>query len=642
MRRRAGLGVILPIVMGLLIILLLGATLQLFTTGSSLHQAARDAGGAVAEQVASSAIEEALYHFQQKVNDPNSQFFKEVRKALMEGNESSLEITKDCDPELLRQELSNSSHSGFYKHIKIESFSVVMRIPTRADVEVKDDEKVSAGEQYIDLDCAVSLKLSEMTIWRRICARRRYGMTFISNYKPFDQLTFAIIRSGFLAAYPQVLTEMTNIIDNVNRAGFFLRSFGQMINSVPRVTMNPVFVPVGDAPEMRGTAQSEFQDALDEARRTNPSIDEEMGNMDEEQEGWFRWSLIVGRTGAMIDRPSPDEVVAFRPFWPTIARSDLQVDIPTADSIIFSVAPEVELEEFDYDKRLIDDFQPRLDDIKKAAKKYNDSLASLIGYPSAQLTPQEVRRFESKADQAGVDLNRCVRKAIEELNKISSHLGQHTRAGFTTETLRSYLKESSRRLRNLAYHIEGNEDIDKLKKSQSAFNGHMNYNGRKRLKLSLNQWKGKTIISGPYTNAEVAPITIEKLTTASKDKDLVVVNHANLHLRGESVDASIFAADRIFFEGEPKIFGNLIINFLRLREDRQRDEDLRGKVTYNKRCYSGEYLKRNRNKEGKIIGEMELSKVSLGHYTIGMCPRDVRKVVFRSPNAQGQPFEEGS
>ena len=642
MRRRAGLGVILPIVMGLLIILLLGATLQLFTTGSSLHQAARDAGGAVAEQVASSAIEEALYHFQQKVNDPNSQFFKIVRKALMEGNQSSLEITKDCDPELLRQELSQSSHSGFYKHIKIESFSVVMRIPTRPDVEVKEDEKVSEGEQYIDLDCAVSLKLSEMTIWRRICARRRYGMTLISNYKPFDQLTFAIIRSGFLAAYPQVLTEMLSTIDNVNRAGFFLRSFGQMINSVPRVTMNPVFVPIGEAPEMRGTAQDEFQVALEEARRTNPSIDEEMGNMNEDQEGWFRWSLIMGRAGAMIDRPSPDEGVAFQPFWPTIARSDLQVDIPTADSIIFSVAPVVELKEFDYDKRLIDDFQPRLDEIKDAAKKYNDSLASMIGFPNAQLTAQEIRRFESNAEQAGRKLSRSVRLAIEELNKISLHLNQHTRAGFTTETLSSYLKESSRRLRNLAYHIEGNEDIDKLKKSQPAFNGHLNYNGRKRLKLSLNQWKGKTIISGPYTNAEVAPITIEKLTTASKDKDFVVINHANLHLRGESVDASIFAADRIFFEGEPKIFGNLIINSLRIREDRQRDEDLRGKVTYNKRCYSGEYLKRKRNKEGKIIGEMDLSKVSLSHYTVGMCPRDVRKVVFRSPNAQGQPFDEGS
>ncbi len=641
MRRRRGLGIVLPIVMGLLIILLLGATLQLFTTGSSLHQAARDAGGAVAEQIAQSAIEEALYHFQKKINDPNSKLFQDVRRALIEGDKPVFEMTHDCQPEMLKQELAASSHSGFYKHINIESFSAVLRIPTRPDVKVKEGESVAPGEQYIDLDCAVSLKLKEINIWRRICARRRYGITLISNYKPFDQLTFAIIRSGFLGAYPEVLTQMTNIIDNINRVSFFLQGLQQLlISGAPRITLNPVFIPVGKAPAIRGTAQRELQRAMEEQRLNNPAFDQEMANMDEEQEGWFRWSLIVGRQGAMLDRPRPDQSVAFNPPWLTLSRASLQRDIPSADSIIFSVAPKVELEDFDYDKRLIDDFEPKLEAIKKAAKVYNDALASLIGYPWKKLTPSELRRFERAAERASGELQREVRLGIEELNKITEHLGLHSRAGFTTDVLRSYLKESSRRLRNLAYHIEGMEDVDKLRKSQPAFNGHINYNGKKRLKINIRDWQGKTIISGPYTHAEEAPVTIERLTVKNKNNDLIVVNHANLHLRGEQLDASIFAADRLYFEGEPKIFGNLIINYLRLREDRDKDEDLRGTVTYNKRCYSGEYIKRDRDKEGNIEGKVKLEGVSLGHYTVGMCPRDLQRVIFRSPNAAGQPFSE--
>ena len=635
-----GMGVLLPIVMALLIILLLGASLLLFSTGSSFEQAARDAGGAIAEQIAQSAIEEALYHFQKKVNDPESPLFTKVRKALILGDRPSLDLSEECSPSLLVKDLRLSKHSSFYKHIEIENLSLVMRIPSSKGVSSLDGDLVGEGEQFIDLDSSVTLQLSHAKLWRRVCVRRRFGVTFISNYKPFDQLTFAILRSGFLSAYPDVLDEMLKIMDNVKGVELFLSQFSAMLSGpMERVVLNPVFVPVGKAPSIKGEARGELKRVMEERRRRDPSFDSSLADMSEEQEGWFKWSLIAGRPGALIDREKPDEYLRLNPLWPRMDRASLNRDIPPSDAIIFSIAAKVDLEDFDYDKILLDDFAPRLEEIKEAAQLYNDSVAAMVGQSSRELSRQEVERLHSSSEQAGRKLEREIKKAIEVLNSISEHLNGHTRVGFKSQALKGYLDDSSKRLRNLAYHAETLDDIEKLGKGLAAFNGHVNYNGKEPLSLSLRSWAGKTIISAPYSNAELAPLTLSSLTRRDSSRDFLVVNHANLHLRTGKIEASIFAADRLFFEGLPEIEGNLIINNLRLRENRSIDEDLQGTVSYDELCHSGEFLSKPRSDDGYVERAIDWDRVSFGHYTVGLCPRGEDRVIFRSRNAKGQAFE---
>jgi len=128
-RRRRGIGVALPTVMGLLLVLLGAAAMQLFSTGSSLSQAARDAGGAVAEQVALSALEEALWKFQQSVNDPDTELYQVMRRAIVDGQPGDLDLTSFCRPSMLPAHLSSSRHAPFYRRVDIPSFGLVARIP---------------------------------------------------------------------------------------------------------------------------------------------------------------------------------------------------------------------------------------------------------------------------------------------------------------------------------------------------------------------------------------------------------------------------------------------------------------------------------------------------------------------------------
>jgi len=642
-RRRRGLGVVLPIVMGLLVVLLLGASLQLFSTGSSLHQAARDAGGAVAEQLAISATEEALHRWQSLVNDPDSKLFVDLRRKLFEGDEPSFDVTEYCRPVVLPELLQASAHAPFYRHVTFEHLSVVVRIPTRPDVDVDADAAVPVGHQFVDIDCAVSLRCGDVTIWRRICTRRRYGVTFVSNYKPFDQLTFAIIRSGFLECYPGVIGDVSAVIDNVNRVGPFLREIARnLADRTQRLTMRPVFVPVGPPPPITGAAAQALARALEIEREADPGFDGRLDSMSSDELGWFQWSLVLAGPDGNLDRTVPDETTSFDVQWPTLPRSILQRDVPGPTSIVFSVDPVVNLIEYDYDKRLVTDLQPKLDDAGEAASSYNQVLARMLGRSPEPLTADELNQLARTADTAGRRLDRVVRTAVDVLNDITRHVNGHTRAGFNTDVLQSYLRESSRRLQNLAYHLETADDLERLQTSLPAFNGHLNYNGRRRLTLHLPEWRGLTIISGPYTNADVAPLTVDVLRTASSDRDFVVLNHANLHLRGETVEASVFAADRLYFEGRPSIRGNLILNYLRPRDQRSPDEDLAGTVTFDERCRTGDYLKRPRDEHGRVEGPLDLGHVSLGHYTVGMAPRWQQRVVFRSPEAKGQPFDEES
>ena len=131
-RRRAGFGVSIPLVVGLMALLIVLAVFQLFNTSTAMEQAGRDAGGAVAEAMAQSALEEALWTFQEKVNDPDDPLFETIRKAVIEGREPELDLAEALKPTRLQRLLEESEHSRFYRSLELEQFHATMRVPMRA------------------------------------------------------------------------------------------------------------------------------------------------------------------------------------------------------------------------------------------------------------------------------------------------------------------------------------------------------------------------------------------------------------------------------------------------------------------------------------------------------------------------------
>lgn len=630
---RRGIGTALPLVVGLMGLLFLGGMVLLFRTGSSLTLGTHDAGGAVAENLATSAIEEALWHFQVEVNDPESELFDELRRALILGDRPSLDLTRWCRPERLEKLLATSSHGSFYRSLSIDSFGAVLRVPLRPEAlaALSEDaarEAVLPGEQYLDVDCSVTLRLGEVEIFRRVAVRRRYGITFVSPYKPFDRITFAILDSDFLAEYPQVLRGMQRTLLQVQQVGSFLaRLRAQLL--LPRVRLGPAFLTLGRPPPRTGPAARALAEVRGELGSDDPIL-HALDEMEPDERGWAEWRLIAGRPETRIDRPRPQTTTTFEVPWVTVNPGAVQTDLPAARSVIYSAEPRVKLEDFDYDRQFAEQVESLLEDLSQAAEPYNQAVADLLGTSDTPLPAGSLRRLEAAALDLRDQVRDTVPGMVAALNGISRHINRHTTVGLTADVLSGYLSDASRRLRNLAFHAETAADIAQLRQDLPAFNGHLNYNGTAPLELEARDWKGMTVISGPWREDPV-PVTVSTLTLDDPQRDLVTLNFDELHFSSGTVQAGVFVNDRAMFEGRPSIEGNLVLRRVRTRAERSPEEDLRGTVEADWRLASGEYWDRVAD-EGASDGRVP-DEVSLGHYTVGLCPRSMQRAIFRSPGA---------
>lgn len=640
----------LPFVLGLLMVLGIGAALILYNTGSNLRQASKDAGGLIVESLALSAIEEGLHRFQTGVNDPESKLFRAVRKALIEGNETELDLSEACDPETLRDLLKNSEHAGFYRQVEIESFRGKLSVPARlAALKRLDPEEAAraprTGEQYVDFDCAVSLNLQGRTVWRRVLMRRRYGITFISPYKPFDQFTFAIISSGFLESYPEVIGRSSQMMLNSNRAGRFLETLQQLVTTTPegeRIRIRPQLVPTGRPPAIPGEAQRQVGERLAELRRNDPDFEERFRAMEPNEQGWFRWSLVAEHEATFIDRPAGepgDSGNLALPGWPGLNLRALATDLPLPNSVLFSTEDEVDLADFDYDRRLVDTVEPQFDRLDAAFEVYNRVTVALMGKSERPLDVSEVESYFSSLESPAQELERAMPQAVRAMNEITYDLNAHSTTGLTSEVFDSYLASTSRRLQNLAFHTDNQEDLENLRSRLPVFNGHVNYNGTEPFHLELDAWRGKTVFSAPWRTVSV-PITIGNVSTVDSERDRVCLNYSECHFVGRKIQAAVFVQDRGFYDSAPKFEGNLILRRLRVRSERMAGEDLRGTVTWDPRVASGRFWKRRRSKGEKAFDEIP-EDLDLAHYTVGLCPRFQQRAVFRTPEAVEAALGEG-
>jgi hypothetical protein len=501
-------------------------------------------------------------------------------------------------PKRLPRLLEDSQHARFYTNLEIEEFHATMRIPMRAEaLDALPPHEAAAGtlpgEQYLDLDCGVRLELLDKVIYRHVFLRRRYGVTFVSPYKPFDRMTFAIVESAFLEVYPEMLGELDRVIRRLEAVGVFLSTVEAQLRGTGgsrRLQAQAVLVPYGDAPTPAGEAGWRFREAFD-------------------------------------DLPI-EQQQRLRPWLRVDPRALLQ-GLPSSRSVIHSSDAQVNLEDFEYERRIDREVRPKLEAIAEAASAYNEAVANLLeGGDRDPVRRGDLNRLRSGASRLRSAVLAQLPGALEHLNDITKHVNRHTTMGLTSVVFEGYLNSASRRLRNLAYHIDSREELEKLREDLPVFNGHVNYNANEDVDLGQRDWRGKTILSAPWRD-EPVQVEVPQFTVRDPGRDLVVLNFDHVVLGGGRVDAGVFVNRRLSFAGSANIQGNLVIRRHPLRADRAPDEDLRGSVTYNPRLESGAFWRRD---EEEALGDMPQS-VSRSHYTMGLSPRGQERVVFRSPEA---------
>lgn len=639
---RRGFAISIPLVITLMVALAIFGFAALFRSGSSLGIAAQDAGGAVAESVAFSAIEEALWHFQRAANDPDSPLFETLRTALIAGDEPTFDVT-EVIPErqlndLLRRHLEDSPHRRLFDHVTLEGLSMVVRVPLRpaAVAELgpdRADEVVLPGEQFVDVSAAASLDLRGQRIWRQVAVRRRYGVTFVSPYKPFDALTFAILSSGFLETYPEVVQGMQRALDEISQAQAFLRSIQDQLTLVAlglqgRVVARPGLVTLGEAPDMT-------PDARAAARWAEQEMDSAQRGAFDALEGaaqaWARWQLAALEGATLLDRPGPEAPVDVSLDLPVFQPEEVDDDLPSMDSILFSLASTVRLEDFDHGRRIAEDFHPLLEELTEAAEQYNEAVVPMLGISESPLTAGELRNLARSSQDFGSVIRRLVPEMIDLLNDVTAKARAQTLPGFTTQTFLDAQAGGSRRLRNLAYHADSSGALSFLQSMIGAFNGHIAIYGEHPLVLDHPDWRGRTLISVPWDPGAV-PTEVRGIRVDDPDRDLLVLSLVDTRFTSATNQAAVYVHGAATFSGSPRIQGQLLLRRLPPRAQRAPDQDLQGLVEYDPRIDSGE---RWRRPEGTRVGQAVSPGRSLSyeHYTIGICPRYQRRAIFRKPQA---------
>lgn len=621
---RRGFAISIPLVVVLFAFLTVVAFFQLFRTSTSLHQAARDAGGAVAESAAQSALEEALWRFQTEVNDPESDLFRKVRRALIEGVLPELDLSEDLRGRLFSSLLEKSKHKGFYDRLELQEFQAILRIPQRQDVleaEADGENAVLPGEQFLDLTCAYSMDLQGLEIYRQIYLRRRFGITFLSPYKPFDGMTFAIVEYDFLETYPAFVMQVFDFLRSLDRIGSFLRTLElatEQEGAGRRFQARLGLLPLGEPPA--GFERLNLRPRLAARRNRAARVP--------------GWEQIPNRLVA-FDRRIEDGVEARNLTWMRIRSETLLRAVPAPGQVIYSKAKRVRLEDFDHAVRVDRNVRPLLEGLEPVVQSWNQLLFDW-SQDEDPLDASDLAELGRELKELRTQVQATIPTLVARLNEITQHLNQHSSTGFTRGSLEAYLNTASRRLKNLAYHTENEAQLTKLREKLEVFNGHLMVNSTQPFDLAQREWRGKTLFSAPWREDPV-PFSLSRFQLADRRRDLALFNFDQLNLGGGRIEASLFVHRRAVFEGSPRIFGNLILHRLRDRQDRSSDEDLRGQVEYDPRLNSGQFQSRLRDQELRAKGIPP--KLSLAHFSVGVCPRSQQKAIFRTPSGAARALE---
>lgn len=637
---RRGVVLSLPLTVGLLVLLALVAMAQLARTGQTLEEAAWDAGGAAAEEAATAALEEASWRLQRALTDPAEALYWHLRRELVRGHRPYLDISTDVDPKHLRARLADPALPPLFRSMRIDHFRAVFHVPLRA----------GNGEQLVDLDCGVRLDLAAHRVYRRACERRRYGVVHVSPPKPFDQMTLAIADHGFLRELPRIRNSWRRRILASNTlferlawtravltaslpgrpttAGVPLTGETRMLEGGVEVAFAPPFQSAKKPPRMPARLQIILTDRLSDRRRHDRAVDDTLSRMTSEERGWEEWRLVLNEPDAQVRlRLTGASARRGGPAWPQLPAGLVGTDAPGPDAVIFSLSPQVDLAEFDYEVRLRELAREHEAAMERAMEQVNELWVGYVERGPVTLSAGGLTQLEDSLERLFKQMHPGVLKLTRQLQELVAHAGRHARSGLSGSSLAANLARSSRRLRAFGLHVDDQTQLTDALAAYPVFNGHLSLSGKEPLELSAPRWAGKAVVSVRAERALVAErLTVRSLRRASRTADLAIVDAPVLHLGAEPVEAAVVVGDRLSLAGPAAITGNLLIKRLLPLKDRRPDEELHGRVTFDPLVTSGPLLERKSTAQ-------EPENFGLDHLVVTLCPRGAARVVRRAPPA---------
>ena len=634
--KQRGAGLFLVIGVSGLVCLGIYAMSRLFSTSHTLDRAARGVGGAVVEEAAISAIEIGLWNFQSLVNSPQSELFKELRSAFIACEKDSIDCTYECYPKDLEQKMPN---------LVIENFSASADVP-----EVALDGRM--GSQLLHLSASVSLKIGRRKVRRSVKATYRYGLSHVSQPKPYDQTTVAIAAAG---AYEQLLPTVAKLLDiaeEYNRMVVRFNTFIDYLNSFPhgvgteRHDLLPFYFSVGITPE---TTEKE-RAAIDRIYRQETWRMREWERLTES--GSIRDEDLEWRNRRLLDR-LPEGHIPFNfdramnfhyPYkLEDVVHNRLLRETPGTDSVTLCLEKEALLANYDLNALLADTVWPYWDNINKAAefikelnKKWYDR-ANLDLQTNEIQDVHEIAKFVDQMRELMISVRSNIKNCIRGLNSFTRFVLGKTVAPFNgppSQGLANYSPQG--------YHINQRtpkEDLKELVTEHGGVSGHVfvaptgggclatmsqkeleklsecGHPSLDQVDLSLSSYRGLAVMSS------FRPIRLKEISMADSQKDLLVLGLKETTFTNAQVEAGVCCASASF-EGSPKINGNFVLGSLPFIKYPERQERFAGRVQYDERIFSGFFL------EPELEGASE-DWVIKQNYVVGICPRGYERQVER-------------
>ena len=644
LRLKRGSGFFLVLAVSGLACLTIMAMSRLYSTHRTIDRAARGVGGAVAEQAAISIVENALWNFQSKVNDPKSRLFAKVRDAVIACKATEVDCDENCHPnEVLLYAGKDPSRVGALRSLELEEFSAKFIIP-----EVREDVR---GSQFLEIDTTVSLKLAGRRMKRRVSSRYRWGLSHISQPKPYDQCTVAIAKAGVYQITLPTVAEFLDLMEEYNLAAERFNAFADYLEALgPErgfYEFTPLYFTHGLAPEL----SPQEERAIDEMYRRQSWRYREWERLTEG--GSKRCSSLEWRDRRLLDRLSEGEikfiVEGFNDFeYPfrldKVIHNRMSRETPGIDSVTLCLEENCMLRDMDLNAELAKELWPHCDTVYRLAeelKEINKKTYDLSWKRLAKRTPfnrWEILSFLDDLYRRLSSMRREFGAIIGALNRFNGLSLGRTLAQFTSPSKLRPAQYGAQ-----GYHINQRypkEDLKELIDDHGGVNGHVfiapigggdlqgmeedeieslveqEHPCLRELDLRLPSFRGNAVVSS------FRRVRLDAVSLADEKKDLLILGLQEIELTNGEVEGGL-SCSSAEWDGSPRIFGNFVLGFLPFSRYPKRRERFSGMVDYDDRIFSGYFLDPKLSESSKdwVVGQ---------NYIIGICPRAWEREVHRN------------
>ena len=560
---RAGVGVLLILVVTLALVLFVAGLAQLFSSGQVYRQTARGSGGLTAEYLARSAVAELFWRVQKGATTPSSPFFRRIREVLLTGEQSPaddglIDFSKDFEVPELFEQLDRSEHKAFYRNFKLQALSV------RAGI---DRTRANYTNLVLKLSATVALNLGANTVVRRVEETRQIGILLVAPKRPLDQVTFLVLDHPFLPDFRRAclgVRELAQIYLSISR---WLAVWKTQVEAKPMgAEMSFAMALPGDTPDRP-------------AKQVHVMLTGEQYRFD------GLWAALSGDPSSI--KPPPEHAYLMAP-----------------------AGASIELAGYDHEAHLGENVENAIHRIPDLAGRIDRAMQAFVDASGRPFSAGEHAAWSAQMGQVGVEVHDVLDTLVTELTRVSGEMAPHLK---NLPALDDFSLDAQGRLGPplypIAYHISTQAEFDALLARHKRLNAHIAYQGDQPLKISLMPQSGRLVISSLH-----APIEVSNLVAGAKEEDAFVLAGEDVSFKGGLVDASVLVRGRAHFSAGTTIRGNLVLEHLPRKRDRGQDQDLHGRVIYNPELAAGT-LKPPRDLKGA-----KLDRYAVGFSTV---PQDV-------------------